>query len=305
MRRTYKDAFPNIRKGIFSYLAVPPWEDYFGYVEDDPVPAHFRIAKETLDKMMFLDYGDRLQGPILQAYDDGNGVNMSDATSIASMIHAQFGIAWRHLWKAVSAEYNPVDNYNANETETTSTTGNESQTGSVLRDSSGTITHGHSVTTTNNLSDNVTRTRNLHDVKSENQTGTENGTNNTGDKYYGFASAIGKDSRAVAVNGERSITSGTTGSTDYTGNETDAETHTGTVSEGHSGTDANVTQETSATSDSRDREETITRTLTRSGNIGVTTSAQMIKGEIELWQWSYYRRVLDDVAGYLTLSIFV
>lgn len=47
-----------------------------------------------------------------------------------------------------------------------------------------------------------------------------------------------------------------------------------------------------------------TRELKRSGNIGVTTTQQMMTQEIELWKWSLLSTVMEDVANFLTLRIF-
>ncbi len=46
------------------------------------------------------------------------------------------------------------------------------------------------------------------------------------------------------------------------------------------------------------------RTLTRKGNIGVTTSQQMIQSEIDLWKWNFYRSVFKDIDSVLTLKIY-
>lgn len=46
------------------------------------------------------------------------------------------------------------------------------------------------------------------------------------------------------------------------------------------------------------------RELTRSGNIGVTTSQQMAQSEIELRKWLYYESVFNDIDNILTLSIY-
>lgn len=46
------------------------------------------------------------------------------------------------------------------------------------------------------------------------------------------------------------------------------------------------------------------RILTRSGNIGVTTSQQMLQSEIELRKWLYYQSVFNDIDTILTLSIY-
>ena len=50
--------------------------------------------------------------------------------------------------------------------------------------------------------------------------------------------------------------------------------------------------------------ETGTRQLTRSGNIGVTTSQQMAQSEIELWQWNFFEEVFKDVDTVLTLAVY-
>lgn len=46
------------------------------------------------------------------------------------------------------------------------------------------------------------------------------------------------------------------------------------------------------------------RTLTRSGNIGVTTSQQMAQSEIDLWRWNFFKSVFKDIDSILTLSIY-
>lgn len=46
------------------------------------------------------------------------------------------------------------------------------------------------------------------------------------------------------------------------------------------------------------------RELTRSGNIGVTTSQQMLQSEIELRKWLFYQSVFNDIDNILTLSIY-
>lgn len=46
------------------------------------------------------------------------------------------------------------------------------------------------------------------------------------------------------------------------------------------------------------------RTLTRSGNIGVTSSMQLINQEIELRRWNFFKSVFNDIDNVLTLSIY-
>lgn len=51
-----------------------------------------------------------------------------------------------------------------------------------------------------------------------------------------------------------------------------------------------------------DEDNSITRT--RSGNIGVTTSAQMIQGDVDVWRWNYMDGVMRDVANFTSLKIY-
>lgn len=46
------------------------------------------------------------------------------------------------------------------------------------------------------------------------------------------------------------------------------------------------------------------RQLTRKGNIGVTTSQQMIQSERDLWLWKFFEQVFKDIDSILTLSIY-
>ena len=46
------------------------------------------------------------------------------------------------------------------------------------------------------------------------------------------------------------------------------------------------------------------RELTRSGNIGVTTSQQMLESEIQLRKYNFYEELFKDVNSVATLSIY-
>lgn len=46
------------------------------------------------------------------------------------------------------------------------------------------------------------------------------------------------------------------------------------------------------------------RTLTRSGNIGVTTSQQMLQSELDLRKYQFYQRIMNDIDTILCLQIY-
>lgn len=127
----------------------------------------------------------------------------------------------------------------------------------------------YDMTETENGTDDGTETRNLKSTNTGNVDTTTNATSSG--SVYGFNSAASVPA-----------TSGTNGGSDNETRNLEG-TDTGTV----------------------DRTTTRERTLTRKGNIGVTTSQQMIQSERELWLWNYFRdTVFPDVARALTLDIY-
>lgn len=71
--------------------------------------------------------------------------------------------------------------------------------------------------------------------------------------------------------------------------------------------DSTIT-ETGETKEVRDKtnmnNSTEDRTLTRHGNIGVTTSQQMLQSEIKLWQWTFFNDVFKDIDNILTIQTY-
>ena len=87
----------------------------------------------------------------------------------------------------------------------------------------------------------------------------------------------------------------------HTGTSTNAKT--GTVQLTHNTTDSDTGTQNTVSGGS----DTSTRnyTLRRSGNIGVTTSQQMIQAERDLWLWNFFHSVVfPDVDKVLTIPIY-
>lgn len=115
------------------------------------------------------------------------------------------------------------------------------------------------------------RTPDLEDSDTENtQTGiSSTRTTNAQNKYKGF-------------NADEPVTI----------NETDGDETTST-------TGASANNETSRTST-----HTGTETLTRAGNIGVTTSQQMLESEFKVRQYDFYKEMFNDIDTILCLQIY-
>lgn len=82
--------------------------------------------------------------------------------------------------------------------------------------------------------------------------------------------------------------------------QTSSNTETHNLTFGHDTTDT----ETRDLTHTNERENEVTRTMSRSGNIGVTTSQQMLNSEREVWQWIFFDKVFSDIDSFLTIPIY-
>lgn len=83
-------------------------------------------------------------------------------------------------------------------------------------------------------------------------------------------------------------------------------TVTNTSTDVENATDTGETAQTSNTTTAVIRGGTTaqTRQLTRKGNIGVTTTQQMIASERDVWMWRYFDMIFADIDKVLTLPIY-
>lgn len=146
-------------------------------------------------------------------------------------------------------------------------------------------------------------------------TETESGTDTT--THTGTDTTLHTGTDTTAHTGTDTTMHTGTDTTRRTG--TDTETHTGTDTETHTGTDTtthtgtsgityNTTDANTGTqTDTESGRNTKTRnyTLTRRGNIGVTTSQQMLQSERELWTWNFFRDIVfPDLDRILTIPVY-
>lgn len=173
-------------------------------------------------------------------------------TYCATTAYQMFNNAWSYQYKALTADYNPINNYDSveNSTDTHEYTGTQS--------------------TEHELTKNSTDTPDI--------TRTSNGSNDSAGSLYGFnsTSAVPSDE----ANGTSQSTDKETGTVTSNGTENGTNTRTDNL------------------------KETITHELTRSGNIGVTTSQQMIESELELRKKQFYNIMIRDIINFLCLPIY-
>lgn len=218
---------------------------------------------------------------------DDATLTAADLSMLGDIIVALYGTKWSKLWETMSFDYNPIENYSMVETMTNDATVTQ---------------YGKTHTRTDNLqhqrTDNLQhqRTDNLQHAKTGTETETPNTHTSEDKSIYGFnsAEAVPTDEREIA----------NTGTNQMTYNTQDVDTGTQTESDTGTQTDAHTGTQTEADTGS----DTSTRNyrLTRAGNIGVTTSQQMIESERELWRlWDFFRSVVyPDIDRVLTIEIY-
>lgn len=227
---TLNDVYPEwSTKGIFSYLNAleVPWKSDISGNQLDIIYHGSRS-------------GHKIIGSLIENYLENNTVSDDNKITIAQAIFSIYIKNWNALYKTLSLEYNPIENYSMTETEN--------------------VQDSHKGTTESDATDTDTNT----------ETTIVNDTANN--QLWGFNSTD-------SVNSDKQV-GDTTRNMDGTRNAT------------HKNTD---TETKDITSD---------RTLKRSGNIGVTTSQQMIESERQLWLWNFFESVFSDIDKILVLKIY-
>lgn len=133
-------------------------------------------------------------------------------------------------------------------------------------------------TRTNTGTQSTSGTQSGTEKETPNLTTTSTGENNSNGGLYGF-------------NSTENVPSDTTH-----GTNTNTNTQSGTVNTETGGTSSSTRTD--------DLTEKNVHTFERSGNIGVTTSQQMIESEIELRKKQFYNIVFHDIINYVCLHVY-
>lgn len=125
-------------------------------------------------------------------------------------------------------------------------------------------------------------------------------TENVQDTHRGTLESDGSDTN---TNTENTIVNDTSNNQLWGFNSTDSVNSDKQIGD----TTRNIDGSMNATHKNKDTETkdiTSDRTLKRSGNIGVTTSQQMIESERQLWLWNFFESVFSDIDKILLLKIY-
>lgn len=208
--------------------------------------------------------GGKIVSPLVESLLTNGTLSPASINALAQLMVDHYGKQWDKLWATLEFTYDPISNYDMTETEHSS----GSDTGTVTDQSTdtGTVKNDHSVTHGKTVSRNSTASA------------------SQSNSIYGFDSvaAVPSDDQSGENSVEETETNG--------GTDTDTNTRTDNLTRENTRTD-NLKKETD-------------RTLTRTGNIGVTTSQEMIEAERKLWFWNYFNTLFADADKILTIQVY-
>lgn len=228
-----------------------------------------------LDKLLAPTY-NRLIDYYVSGGDDNDTALQKANAKLIKVIENKFLYNWNKLADSLFADYNPINNYDMEEHRNINTNSNIESYSSGSNES----TEDVNTSSTENSSNSVNNNGEIETNDKEVQ------------KYAGFNSDSPKTVTEADKEGGQSET--------RIGNSEESKSTSGT--ESRSGTSSSVnTSETSGTSAANKQEEI----LTRSGNIGVTTSQQMIQSEIELRKHNLIDIIFGDMDSILFLDYYL
>ena len=209
---------------------------------------------------------------------------------------------WDRVYAASQAEYNPIENYRRNETETVEDGRTEEHSGNDVSRASGTDTNALTGTDTDTLSGNDQLKRTGSDTNtasgsdsnsgSSSSTDTNSGTDTVNNKVTGYDSntLVAHDSSDtvhghVVTNAAQGTNTQQYGRVDTTQHNTTDKTEYGkidTLEHNTLETFVHGKTDTLTHGEKIEHEGTTERTMLAYGNIGVTTSQEMLTQELEL-----------------------
>ena len=306
-------------------------------IKSAPWASDESISNLSLDIEYFGNIsGGKIVSPLIDRIVEGDTISNSEIAKISNIIISMYYQKWGKLYDTLNFEYNPIENYDMLEIMTNditavqygktitrtnnlthSKTGTETETPNTTETRTDNLAHSKTGTetetpnTTETRTDNLTHSKTGSDTTTYNTTDTDtpNLTNATGNKIFGFNSALGVDSDSQNSSTTGTDTKTKTGTDQKTYNTQDSDTGTQTLAK--TGTDQKTynTQDTDTgtQADAETGTDTHTRNyrLSRSGNIGVTTAQQMITQEREIRMWDFFHSVVfPDVDRVLTIPIY-
>ena len=315
------DYFPNwlTGGGIITALCAQEGNQWASEVDPSSLDLAYHGARS----------GKKITNPLLDTIGGDEPLDSAKISQIAKVIYNMYGDNWNHLWETLNYEYEPIENYDMEETSTDTRkpdlTDEETRTPQITESETRTPNLTEEVTTNPGVTEERTTVSSPGVTETESETRTpnlsrteetQNKLTDTGDSIYGFNSqeAVPTDTSKTTESGTVKTTDGGTEKTERTLSKTGKDsatetlTRTGSDSETRATKGSETTEKTTQGTDTKVTKQTGTdvteHTLRRHGNIGVTTSQQMIEAERQLWFWNFMEHVFSDVDRVIACPIY-
>ena len=254
--------------GLFRAMSNLPWESVMSSVRMDAV--YFGAHS-----------GERFCSRIITTRVEGNGtLSSGNRYTISNYVYSMFSGKWKHLWATMNPTYDPLTNYQMEET--IEGTESSTRTPDLTKGDTGTVQSTGQDKRTPNLTRTGTGT-----VKDD---GTSSG--NTQNNLWGFNSSTSIPSDMSDVTGTNENTTTRDLTENETGTDTTDKTNTDTYNRSYTETGTDTTAGMSS------------RKLTRKGNIGTNTFQNLLQQERSLWMYNFFEQVFKDVDSVLTIPIY-
>lgn len=309
-------------------IDILPEGTFNGFLKSMPAGAPWSDDSPDLDSLdtlyIYQHSGQKYVQPLMNMFVTDGKLTQAGITACSKMAAALWYPKWTRLWNVMTAEYNPLENYNMHEEEDTAPTGTE--TTELEFSGSETDTNTKSGTETHTLAKAGTETKTRTESGTETDTLSHTGSdtvrtqgtaanNKEENSVYGFNSAAAVPESEKAVNTDQSVTT-TPGVTD-TNNKTFNNRQTSDV---ESYTNREDTDTLAFTNRQDQNQKTFTnrkntetksfedrnthRELDRSGNIGTVTAQDMFLQEMEVAKYNFWLQVFEDLDSTICLDCY-
>ena len=250
-----------------------------------------------LDMLYFSRSGEKYVSPLVSHYLSDGTLSEASKDSIIDSIYDMYSQNWDALWQAVTSEYSPLENYDRTTTITETNT----------RDDSKTVDYEHTDTDTGTLKRDSTSTDTgtLKRDSTSTDTGTLKTDNTAASDVASNIYAFDSTSATPTNSATNTNTGSSTDTHDLTTTTADTDTHDLTTTTADTDTHNLTFKRSSTETHDNNVSENNTHNERVHGNIGVTTSQQMLMSEYELRErYKFYEQIFKDIDKCLTLAIY-
>ena len=248
-------------------------------------------------KIFLQEYGTRVADDIMTDYKQGT----ITAAALGDIIKTLCVQRWKHFLEMWKVNYNPIWNVDGVERRVI-----ETEYGKILTMEKGTtITNEqkvdgetettHGLTTTDEQKTNGT-IETAYGKTSTTTNPTSTGSVAAFDSSDFVGASQSSATNTIVTDSNRDTVTNNMGKVEHKNSGTDTVTTSiGKIEQASDGEDVNTESGT----------DTVTDTLTRHGNIGVTMTQQLLTAEDSFWsQYSFFKRYFNDIAEVISLPIY-